>query len=90
MEALDVPPAIARGLAAWLALALLPALAGASHRTTNFVVEAADGRGRPAGGRARRGLPGLDRQGLARPASCPPGRPPARSRSSSPGARPAA
>ncbi len=32
--------AIARQAAAWLALVLLPGLAGASHRTTNFVVEA--------------------------------------------------
>jgi hypothetical protein len=33
-------PSIARWLPAWVALAALPTLAGASHRTTNFVVEA--------------------------------------------------
>ncbi len=33
-------PSIARWVPAWIALATLPTLLGASHRTTNFVVEA--------------------------------------------------
>ncbi len=40
MEARRPGPAPARRAAALIALALLPSLAGASHRTTNFVVEA--------------------------------------------------
>ena len=40
MDAHRPGPSSARTIAATLALALLPALAGASHRTTNFVVEA--------------------------------------------------
>jgi hypothetical protein len=40
MDAQRLAPAIARRVSAWIALSLLPGLAGASHRTTNFVVEA--------------------------------------------------
>ena len=40
MEARQLGSALARRVPAWIALALLPALTGASHRTTNFVVEA--------------------------------------------------
>ncbi len=40
MDARRPGPSSARLVPAWLALALLPLLAGASHRTTNFVVEA--------------------------------------------------
>jgi hypothetical protein len=40
MEARHLGPSFARTAPAWIALAFLPTLAGASHRTTNFVVEA--------------------------------------------------
>jgi hypothetical protein len=40
MDAHRLTPAIARRVSAWVGLVMLPGLAGASHRTTNFVVEA--------------------------------------------------
>lgn len=40
MEARRFDPAFARRAAAWIALSALPGLAGASHRTANFAVEA--------------------------------------------------
>ena len=40
MEARRLGPTLARRVPAWIALALLPTLAGASHRSTNFVVDA--------------------------------------------------